>query len=82
VPADLVAFGEVGLGGEVRPVPQLERRLAEAARLGFRRALIPAANQEPRAPVDLDLMAAASVAEALEAITTAEPVTAGPAGRR
>jgi DNA repair protein RadA/Sms len=44
VPADLAAFGEVGLGGEVRPVPQLERRLAEAARLGFRRALVPAAN--------------------------------------
>ena len=42
VPADLVAFGEVGLGGEVRPVPQLPRRLAEAARLGFRQALVPA----------------------------------------
>lgn len=42
VPADLVAFGEVGLGGEVRQVPQLPRRLAEAARLGFRRALVPA----------------------------------------
>jgi DNA repair protein RadA/Sms len=42
VPAELVAFGEVGLGGEVRPVPQLPRRLAEAARLGFRRALVPA----------------------------------------
>ncbi len=38
---DTVAIGELGLGGEVRPVPQLERRLAEAARLGFRRAVIP-----------------------------------------
>jgi DNA repair protein RadA/Sms len=42
VPNDLVVFGEVGLGGEVRPVPQLPRRLAEASRLGFRRALVPA----------------------------------------
>jgi DNA repair protein RadA/Sms len=33
--------GEVGLGGEVRSVPQLERRLAEAGRLGFRNALVP-----------------------------------------
>jgi DNA repair protein RadA/Sms len=36
-----VAVGEVGLGGEVRSVPQLERRLAEAGRLGFRDALVP-----------------------------------------
>ena len=42
VPRDLVVLGEFGLAGEVRQVPQLERRLAEAARLGFRRALVPA----------------------------------------
>src|SRR5206468_12848972 len=42
IPSDLVVFGEVGLGGEVRQVPQLPRRLAEAGRLGFRRALVPA----------------------------------------
>jgi DNA repair protein RadA/Sms len=35
LPSDLVVVGELGLGGEVRSVPQLERRLAEAARLGF-----------------------------------------------
>ena len=38
---DLVAVGEVGLGGEIRPVPQLERRLAEAGRLGFRVGIVP-----------------------------------------
>jgi DNA repair protein RadA/Sms len=38
---DLVAIGEVGLGGELRPVPQLDRRLAEARRLGFRAAIVP-----------------------------------------
>lgn len=41
VAEDLVAIGEVGLGGEIRRVPGLPRRLAEAARLGFRRALVP-----------------------------------------
>jgi DNA repair protein RadA/Sms len=41
IPADVVAVGELGLGGEVRRVPGLERRLSEAARLGFRRAVIP-----------------------------------------
>jgi DNA repair protein RadA/Sms len=41
VPRDLVAIGEVGLLGELRPVPGLERRLREAARLGFRSAIVP-----------------------------------------
>ena len=44
VPADLVAFGEVGLSGEVRAVGRSEARLREAARLGFKRALVPAAD--------------------------------------
>jgi len=41
VPGDVVALGEVGLAGEVRPVGALAIRLQEAARLGFRRALLP-----------------------------------------
>ncbi len=41
VPGDLVAIGEVGLAGEVRGVPGVARRLAEAERMGFRRALVP-----------------------------------------
>jgi DNA repair protein RadA/Sms len=41
VPFDLLAVGEVGLGGEVRQVSQLDRRLGEASRLGYRRALVP-----------------------------------------
>ena len=47
-PPDVVACGEVGLGGELRQVHQTARRLAEAARLGFRRAIVPAS-----APLDL-----------------------------
>jgi len=42
VPADLVAIGEVGLAGEIRRVTGLPRRLAEAERMGFRRAIVPA----------------------------------------
>jgi DNA repair protein RadA/Sms len=42
VPRDLALVGELGLGGEVRQVARLERRVAEAARLGVRRALVPA----------------------------------------
>ena len=41
LPQGAVAFGEVGLAGEVRPVPGVERRLAEAARLGFTLAMVP-----------------------------------------
>jgi DNA repair protein RadA/Sms len=41
LPADLVVVGEVGLAGEVRQVAQVGRRLAEASRLGFTRAIVP-----------------------------------------
>ncbi|HWP37482.1 MAG TPA: DNA repair protein RadA [Gemmatimonadales bacterium] len=41
VPADAIFLGEVGLGGEIRPAAGLDRRLTEAARLGFRRAFLP-----------------------------------------
>jgi DNA repair protein RadA/Sms len=42
VPGAVVAIGEVGLAGEVRRVPGVARRLAEAERMGFRRAVVPA----------------------------------------
>ncbi|HAP78169.1 MAG TPA: DNA repair protein RadA, partial [Acidimicrobiaceae bacterium] len=42
MPADLVVFGEVGLAGELRQAAHAPRRLAEAARMGFRRAIVPA----------------------------------------
>ncbi|MBC7462975.1 MAG: DNA repair protein RadA [Actinobacteria bacterium] len=41
LPSDLVAIGEVGLAGEIRKVSGVQRRLAEASRLGFKRALVP-----------------------------------------
>ncbi|NJD61561.1 MAG: DNA repair protein RadA [Deltaproteobacteria bacterium] len=46
IPAGTAAFGEVGLGGEVRAVPMAEPRLNEAARMGFSRVILPASNAE------------------------------------
>lgn len=46
LPAGLIALGEVGLAGELRPVRDVRRRLTEAARLGFSRALVPAGSLE------------------------------------
>lgn len=64
LPADLVSFGEIGLAGELRQVPGADRRLAESARLGFTRALVPASTCE--GPVELALFRVGTVAEALE----------------
>jgi len=46
IPSGTAAFGEVGLGGEVRAVPMAESRLNEAAKMGFTRVLLPASNAE------------------------------------
>ena len=63
LPADLVVIGEVGLAGEVRQVAQVGRRLAEAARLGFTRAIVPASAS---AKVDgIRVEGAATLSEAL-----------------
>ena len=70
VPGDLIACGEVGLGGELRQVAQTPRRLAEAARLGFRRAVVPVS--APDAAGDLELVRVTSVAEAVRAAGLSE----------
>ena len=54
LPTDLIVFGEVGLAGEIRPVQNGEERLMEAAKQGFKRALVPEANK-PRKSVKLDM---------------------------
>jgi DNA repair protein RadA/Sms len=66
LPSDLVAFGEVGLGGEVRQVAHAPRRLSEAARLGFRRVIAPRSAPEPESE-DLRLVRVATLPEALAA---------------
>jgi DNA repair protein RadA/Sms len=66
LPSDLVAVGEVGLSGELRSVGQLERRLGEAERLGFRRCLLPQAGLRRVTPATaLELMPAATLREAI-----------------
>jgi DNA repair protein RadA/Sms len=68
LPADLVTFGEVGLSGEIRPVPSGGERLIEAAKHGFRRAIVPAANV-PRKPIEgMEIVGVARLSEALEAL--------------
>ena len=63
---DLVVFGEIGLAGEVRPVQRGQDRIREAAKLGFKRVLIPAANRPKNIDVGIEVIAAKRVAEALE----------------
>jgi len=66
LPRGLVAFGEVGLAGEIRPAPRGQERLREAAKLGFSVALIPKANA-PRQPIDgMEVWAVDRLDEALD----------------
>ncbi len=70
---DMVVMGEVGLGGELRHAPQTARRLAEAHRLGFRSALVPA-RSEGGGPTGLTAMGIATLAEAIDVALAAAPV--------
>ncbi|MGB3289987.1 MAG: DNA repair protein RadA [Burkholderiaceae bacterium] len=65
LPKGLVAFGEVGLAGEIRPAPRGQERLREAAKLGFSVALIPKANA-PKQPIEgLEIWAVDRVDDAM-----------------
>ncbi len=67
LPRDLIVFGEVGLAGEIRPVPGGQERLREAAKHGFRHAIAPSANA-PRKPLaGLEVHGVTNVSQALEA---------------
>lgn len=73
VPADLALIGEVGLSGELRAVAQLPARLREAAKLGFRRALVPkTVRPSDPPPQGLDVISARSLAEALSTVLEAK----------
>ena len=65
LPRGLVAFGEIGLAGEVRPAPRGQERLREAAKLGFSIALIPKANAPRQAIEGLEVIAVDRVEHAL-----------------
>lgn len=74
LPQDVVVFGEVGLSGEIRPVPSGQERLTEASKHGFKRAIVPVGNAPkppPRgtgktAPNSMQIHAVATLAEALD----------------
>lgn len=66
LPRDLITFGEVGLSGEIRPVPSGQERLQEAVKHGFRRAIVPKANM-PKQPISgMEVVAVGTLSEALE----------------
>jgi DNA repair protein RadA/Sms len=65
LPQDLIVFGELGLAGELRPIQGGQERLREAAKHGFKRAIIPFANAPKEAVRDLEIYTARSLAEVL-----------------
>jgi DNA repair protein RadA/Sms len=62
----LVVFGEVGLAGEVRPVQRGQERLREAAKLGFKQAIVPAANAPKQPITGMEVHPVTRIAEAVE----------------
>lgn len=68
LPKDLVVFGEVGLAGEIRPVPGGQERLQEAAKHGFTRAIVPKANLPKNKINGLEVVGVSKITQALDAI--------------
>lgn len=65
-PPDAIAIGEIGLAGEVRAVGQVDKRLKEAQKLGFRRAVVPAGNAGAAAHVSISVQAVRHLREAMK----------------
>jgi DNA repair protein RadA/Sms len=68
LPQDLIVFGEVGLSGEIRPVPSGHERLREAAKHGFKRAIVPFANAPRDKQLGIEVVAVKNLQEALAAL--------------
>ncbi|NIG98662.1 MAG: DNA repair protein RadA [Serratia symbiotica] len=68
LPKDLVVFGEVGLAGEIRPVPSGQGRISEAAKHGFKRAIVPHANVPQKPLSNMQVFGVKKLAEALEVL--------------
>ena len=79
LPADLVACGEVGLGGELRQVAHTSRRLAEAARIGFKRAVVPFSAPEP--PPGIELIRVGTLTDAVDRLELLSPPPRSPRSR-
>ena len=65
LPQDLVVFGEVGLAGEIRPVTSGQERISEAAKHGFRRAIVPFANKPKSAVENMEVFTVKKLVDAL-----------------
>lgn len=68
LPVELVAFGEVGLSGEIRPVPSGQERLREAAKHGFTKAIVPLANVPKGGVKGMEIIGVKKLVEAIEAV--------------
>ena len=68
LPRELVVFGEVGLAGEIRPVPSGQERLSEAAKHGFTRAIVPKANAPKKPIAGMQVIAVSKLSEAIDAL--------------
>ncbi len=68
LPQDLIVFGEVGLAGEIRPVPSGQERLREAIKHGFKKAIIPYANAPREKYPGIEVMAVKNLQQALDAL--------------
>jgi DNA repair protein RadA/Sms len=68
LPQDMVVFGEVGLSGEIRPVPSGQERLSEAAKHGFKRAIVPKGNAPKNDIPGMKVIAVTKLGEALAAL--------------
>lgn len=66
LPTDLIAFGEVGLSGEVRPVQNGQERLKEASKHGFKRAIIPQANVSKKLDLAIEINPVRNLKEAIK----------------
>lgn len=70
IPPDLIAFGEIGLAGEVRSVQAAEQRVAECARLGFKRVALPSYSKNKVDPKGAELISLRSVFDAIRLLKT------------
>lgn len=69
LPQDMVIFGEIGLGGEIRPVPSGQERIAEAAKHGFKRAIVPISNMPKKTAMNMQVYGVKKLSEALDILS-------------
>lgn len=66
LPQDLVIFGEIGLGGEIRPVPSGQERISEATKHGFKRAIVPISNMPKKTNTNMQVYGIKKLSEMLD----------------